>query len=68
MARELPEWCKVAKIELLKRDMSIKELAEKIGKTREWTSAVVNGRVYSEPTMKEISDYLNIKNEPFSIF
>lgn len=68
MARELPGWCKAAKIELVKRDMSITELAEKIGKTREWTSAVVNGRVYSEPTMKEISDYLNIENESFSIY
>lgn len=68
MERELPGWCKAAKIELVKRDMSITELAEKIGKTREWTSAVVNGRVYSEPTMKEISDYLNIENESFSIY
>lgn len=68
MARELPGWCKAAKIELVKRDMSITELAEKIGKTREWTSAVVNGRVYSEPTMKEISNYLNIENESFSIY
>ena len=68
MARELPGWWKVAKSVVVYSDMFITGLAEKIGKTREWTSAVVNGRVYSEPTMKEISDYLNIENESFSIY
>ena len=61
MAKILPPWCKQVKAELIYRDMTVGELAEIIGKTREYTSAVVNGRVYSEPTVKVISDVLNIK-------
>ena len=58
MARKLSPWCKSAKCELIKRDMSIAELAEKIG--REYTSGIINGRIYSEPAVKLISDELNI--------
>ena len=60
MARKLSPWCKSAKCQLIKRDMSIAELAEKIGRTREYTSGIINGRIYSEPAVKLISDELNI--------
>lgn len=60
MAKVLSPWCKQAKCELINRDMTVGELAEKIGKSREYTSAVINGRIYSEPAVKEISDVLNI--------
>lgn len=60
MAKVLSPWCKEVKCELVKRDMTIGQLAERIGRTREYTSAIVNGRVYSEPAVKEISDVLNI--------
>ena len=41
--------------------MSTRELAEGIDMAREYTSAVVNGRVISESAAKTISDYLGIE-------
>ena len=67
MAKVLSPWCKQAKIELINRDMSVGELAECVGMTREYVSAVVNGRVYSEPAIKAISDVLNIKDSAHSL-
>ena len=63
MARKLSAWCKEVKHELIERDMSINELASEIGRTREYTSAIVNGRMYSEPAVKAICDVLNISEE-----
>jgi len=60
MGKMLSPWCKQAKCELINRDMTVSDLAEKVGLTREYTSAVVNGRCYSEPAVKAISDVLNI--------
>ena len=62
MAKQLSPWCKMVKCELIKKDMMIADLAKRIGKSREYTSAVVNGRIYAEPTMKQISDELNISD------
>ena len=63
MPRVLSNWCKKAKIRLIELDMSITELARKVSLTREYTSALVNGRVYSESAIKAISDVLNISDE-----
>ncbi len=62
MARRLSPWCKAVQKELIDRDWSIYDLAAKLGKSRQFVSGVVNGRIYSEPTVKEISDLLNIAN------
>ncbi len=67
MTRVLSPWCKQAKHALIDRDMSVAELAEKIGRTREYTSAIVNGRSYSEAAVKEISDVLNIHETACSL-
>ncbi len=67
MGKILPSWCKEVKCELIKRDMSVADLAVIIHKSREYTSAVVNGRMYSEPAVKEISDVLNIKETACSL-
>lgn len=67
MGRVLSPWCKQVKIELINRDMAVGELAKEIGKSREYTSAVVNGRIYSEPTVKAISDVLNIQETACSL-
>ena len=48
-------------------DMTVKELAEKVGLSREYTSAVVNGRIYAEPAVKAISDVLNIPETACSL-
>lgn len=60
MGRVLSLWCKNVKCELINQDMTIDDLAGEIGKSREYTSAVVNGRVRAEPAIKAISDVLNI--------
>lgn len=67
MGRMLSPWCKQVKHELINRDMTVLELSEKIGKSREYTSAVVNGRIYSEPAVKAISDVLNIQENACSL-
>jgi hypothetical protein len=47
--------------------MTIEDLACKIGKSRPFTSAVVNGRIYAEPTVKLISDLLNVTDAYSSV-
>ena len=60
MGKTLSPWCKEAKKELIDRDMTVGELAKLVGLSREYTSAIVNGRIYSEQAVKAISDALNI--------
>lgn len=67
MAKVLSSWCKDAKCALIRRDMTLSELAKKVGLSREYTSAVVNGRIYSEPAVKAISDELNISETACSL-
>lgn len=67
MARVLSPWCKQAKIRLIELDMTVAELASKVGLTREYTSAIVNGRASSEPAIKAISDVLNIAETACSL-
>lgn len=67
MGRVLSPWCKQAKKAMIDQDITVSELAEKIGKTREYTSSVINGRVYAEPVVKEISDVLNIPETACSL-
>jgi len=67
MAKVLSPWCKKVKCELVNRDMTVNALAEMIGRSREYTSAIVNGRIYSEPAVKEISDVLNISETACSL-
>lgn len=67
MAKMLSPWCKQAKIRLIELDMTVAELALKVGLTREYTSAIVNGRMYSEPAIRAISDVLNITESACSL-
>ncbi len=60
MKKKMSLWNKHVKCELINRDMTVDDLAGSIGKSREYTSAVVNGRVIAEPVIKAISDVLNI--------
>ncbi len=65
MASPLPQWCKNVKIELVRRDMSISDLAKLVGLTKQYTSGIVSGRNYSEAAVKNISDALNIPDSPY---
>ena len=64
--RRYSEWSKAVKIALIQRDWDIGDLAEAIGKSREYTSAVVNERVRAAPSAQAISDILNVPNTAYS--
>lgn len=66
MKRKLSPWCKSVKIKMIELDMSVSELAKAAYLTREYTSAIINGRVISEPASKAISDVLNITDTALS--
>lgn len=54
------EWCQAVKIELVKRNMSINQLAEQISISRDRLSMVINGRMMNEQIVKDVNRLLNI--------
>lgn len=65
--RKLPPWCKAVKIAMINRDWGVGDLAAAVKMTPEYTSAVINGRVYSQPAVKAISDVLNVQETACSL-
>jgi len=66
MKRKLSPWCKAVKIAMIQKDWGVADLAQAVKMTKEYTSAVINGRVISEPAVKVISDVLNIEQTALS--
>lgn len=62
MEKKLTPWCENVKIAMIERELSVQDLADAIGMSRVYTSALINGRIQSEATMKLISDTLNIES------
>ena len=60
MKKKLSKWCKNVKIEMVKKDLEVQDLAAALGMNRSYVSSIVNGRVHSVPAVKKISDYLGI--------
>lgn len=60
MKRTLPRWCKEVKKAMIDNDLTVTELAERIGLCRPYVSGVVNGRMYAPEIAKMISKDLNI--------
>lgn len=60
MTRKLSPWCKNAKIAMIQRDISISDLADKLGLSRPYVTSILNGRVTSPIAVKKISDFLHI--------
>lgn len=60
---EILDWRKQAKIAMIKKDITMDELAKRVGRTRTYVSAIVNGRIFSAPTNQLISDILDIPYE-----
>lgn len=60
MEKKLSAWCKNAKIEMINRDIKTTTLAKELDMNRSYVSSILNGRVYSAPAVKKISDYLGI--------
>lgn len=55
------EWCQSVKIELVKRKMSISELAKKLDVSRDRLSLIINGRMMNEKIVEDINNLLDIK-------
>lgn len=55
-----PDWGKAVKKELIDRDMSVTDLANKLGLSREYVSSVLNGRLRSEHIKEQILDRLGM--------
>lgn len=60
MKKILSPWCKSVKKQMIDKDMEVQDLAKGVGMDRSYVSSIINGRVYSEPGVKKISDYLGI--------
>lgn len=60
MKRKLPAWCKEAKKKMIDLDMNVTELSSQIGVCREYTSGVVNGRVYAPGIAEKVSMALKL--------
>ena len=53
MERKLSPWSKEVKKAMIDHDMETIDLANKFGWTRQYTSAIINGRVYfAEPVIR----------------
>lgn len=63
MKRSIPEWCKTAKTAMIQQDLSIGDLAEGLGYTRQYISAILNGRVFSPMAIRKVSEYLKIPDQ-----
>ena len=64
--RRRSAWSKAVKIAMIQRDWDMGDLAKAIGKSREYTSAVVNERVRSPSSAQAVSDVLNVRNDAYS--
>lgn len=58
--KKLPKWCKMAKIAMIKQDLSTIDVAKGTEMARTYVSSIINGTVYSKSAVKKISDFLDI--------
>lgn len=54
------EWCQCVKIELVKKKMSVNQLAEKAHVSRDRLSLVINGKMMNEDIVDAVNRLLNI--------
>jgi predicted transcriptional regulator len=71
MAKNLNNWCKAVRKAMIDEDLSVTELAQRVGKARSYVSAVINGRVVPRCSngnniVSAISDELNIDNTAYT--
>ncbi len=57
---KLNEWCKLARCEMIQKDLRVDDVASGTGMSRPYVSSILNGRVTSEPGVKRISSFLGI--------
>lgn len=54
------EWCQAVKIELVRQNMSVNQLAEKISVSRDKLSMIINGRMMNEQIVNDVNRLLCI--------
>lgn len=54
------EWCQAVKIELVKRDMTVSELANRLKVSRDRLSLVVNGKMMNHEIVKGVNSLLGV--------
>ena len=57
---KLNEWCKTARIAMINKDLSVKDLSAGTGLSRSYCASILNGRARSGPGIMKISDFLGI--------
>ena len=67
MSKNLRPWCKAAKIQMIKKDLSVNDVAKATEMNRSYVSTILNDRVYSEIAVKRISDFLDIPDSDEAI-
>ena len=60
-----PNWIKEVKHKLIDLDLSVNDLAEKVGRNRIYLSSVINGRVVSVSTADKVSEVLGIEKTTY---
>lgn len=54
------QWCEAVKIELVKKKMSVNQLAEKLDVSRDRLSLVINGKMMNEKIVESINGLFHI--------
>lgn len=61
------KWCSAVKVELVKRSMTVNELAKKTGVSRDRLSLVINGKMMNEEITKKVIKVLGISVPVLSV-
>lgn len=62
MRKGMPRWCKEVQKSMIDKDMTVEELSNRVHRSRPFVSAIINGRQFSAPTVKIISDVLGVSD------
>ena len=54
------EWCCAVKVELVKKSMTVNDLAEKVGVSRDRMSLVINGKMMNDEITAKVTELLDI--------
>lgn len=60
------KWCKIARKKMVDKDLKCKDIAKEIDYSRQYVSAIIYGRVYSEQAASKISNFLNIPDNIYN--
>lgn len=59
--KEFSDWVKRAKVATTEKGVTIVEIAEELGTATNYLYGIMSGRVFSQPMIQRVSDYLGIE-------